>query len=105
VPFVEAGDVTAAEISGNYAVSVDVHVMESAQAACGGFGEDGVALFRVAADEWRAMPGETFRLRAVDVQATTVAFIVSTEDASAASVPSMEQVFQRAERIINSVEF
>jgi class 3 adenylate cyclase len=105
VRFLEVGEVEAAEISRTYAITVDATVDTGAQAACGGFGGDGVALFRVTNDVWSAMPGEMFRLSAVDVEATTVSFVISAEASPAASVSEIVQLFARAERILSSVQF
>ena len=99
------GETRAAEISGFYAISVDVTVDAGAQAACGGFGGEGITVFRVAEDTWQALPGEVFRLRAVDVESTTVAFLTTAEASPTTSVPALEQFFARAERIISSVDF
>ena len=103
--YLQLGEVKAAEIGGNYAVSVDVTVDPAAQAACGGFGGEGIAVFPVAEDVWRAMPGEVFRLQAVDVDATTISYIMSAEPAPAQSVEALEQFFERAQRIVQSIEF
>jgi hypothetical protein len=105
VPYLQVGEVRAAEISGSYAVTVDVTVDPGAQAACGGFGADGVAVFPVADDVWKAVPGEVFRLRAVDIEATTVSFVMSADSASDSPVVGTQEFFERAERIIQSVEF
>ena len=105
VPYLIVGETRAAEISGFYAISVDVTVDAGAQAACGGFGGEGITVFRVAEDTWQAMPGEVFRLRAVDVESTTVAFLTTAEASPTTSVPALEQFFARAERIISSVDF
>lgn len=105
VPFLQPAEVKAAEISGFYAISVDVTVDPGAQAACGGFGGEGVSVFRVTEDTWQAMPGEVFRLRAVDVESTTVGFISSIEGGPAESVIATQQFFGRADRIIASVRF
>jgi hypothetical protein len=51
------------------------------------------------------MPGEMFRLSAVDVEATTVSFVISAEASPAASVSEIVQLFARAERILSSVQF
>ena len=105
VPYLQLGEVRAAEISGFYAVTVDVTVDPGAQAACGGFGTEGVTLFPVADDVWNAVPGEAFRVRAVDIESTTVAFIMSVDSAPDSSVSGVDQFFTRAERIIQSVMF
>lgn len=105
VPFLQVGETQAAEISGNYAITVDVTVDPGAQAACGGFGEQGIALFPTAEDVWDAVPGEVFRLRAVDIEGTTIAFVMSAETAPAGSVSELHQFFARAERVIQNLRF
>ncbi len=103
--FLHPSEVTAAEIDGTFAQSMDITVDPGAQAACGGFGDEGVAIFPVAEDFWRAQTEEQFRLQAVDVDATTVSFIMSGETAPDQSVPALEQFYERAERVVQSVDF
>jgi class 3 adenylate cyclase len=105
VPYLQLSEVKAAEISRTYAISVDITVDPGAQAACGGFGTEGIAVFRVAEDVWNAVPGEIFRLRAVAIDGTVVAFLSSAESPADSTVPATEQFFARAERVIQSITF
>jgi class 3 adenylate cyclase len=105
VPHLQLSEVTAAEIGGNFAKSVDITIDPGAQAACGGFGGEGINVFPVADDVWRALPGEIFRLQATQVDATVISFITSAEPAPAQSVEALEAILERADRIVQSVEF
>jgi hypothetical protein len=105
VGHLQLGEVTAAEIGGNFAKSVDITIDPGAQAACGGFSGEGINVFPVADDVWRAFPGEIFRLQAVDVGATTISYIMSGPPSAADSVPAFEQFLEKAGRIVQSVRF
>ena len=105
VPYLQLGEVTAAEIGGNFAKSVDITIDPASQAACGSFSGEGINVFPVAEDVWRAMPGEIFRLQATEVDATVISFVTSADPAPAQSVDLLEAMLERADRIVQSVEF
>jgi len=105
VPYLQLGEVTAAEIGGNFAKSVDITIDPASQAACGSFGGEGINVFPVAEDVWRAMPGEVFRLQATEVDATVISFVTSADPAPAQSVELLEAMLERADRIVQSIEF
>lgn len=84
---------------------VDVTVDEAALAACGGLAGDDVAVFIVGTEEWRAAPGERFRIIAITVGEEPVTIAISTDWAQTSSVQELEDLYRQAQRIIDSVDF
>jgi class 3 adenylate cyclase len=105
VPYLQLGEVRAAEIGGNFAKSVDITIDPASQAACASFSGEGIRVFPVSQDVWRAMPGEIFRLQATEVDATVISFLTSADPAPAQSVDLLEAMLERADRIVQSIEF
>jgi len=105
VPFLEVGASSEVAVGGRSGLAVEFDVVEGAQAACGSFGGQGVALFPTGGETWDAQPGERVRVVAVDVAGDTVAFLMSIESSPAGSVSELVQFFELAGRVMQSVTF
>jgi class 3 adenylate cyclase len=93
-------------IGGAIGRQVDVTVLDSAQAACGGLaGGGGVAIFRAAGETWEAASGERFRLISLDVNRQAVTIIMSTDWTQTRSVQELEAVLALGQNVLNSVRF
>ncbi|MGZ8748652.1 MAG: hypothetical protein ACXWZ2_16980, partial [Mycobacterium sp.] len=81
--------------------------VDGAQAACGSLSGAGIAILTIGEEDWRAQPGERFRLVAVDVGDETVSFLQSVDVSSAGtgSVSELEQFLDVADRVVQSATF
>ncbi|MEO8273650.1 MAG: adenylate/guanylate cyclase domain-containing protein [Chloroflexota bacterium] len=85
---------------------IEVTVLDSALAACGGLAGGGdVAVFVVGGDVWQASAGERFRLVVVTVGTQAVTMVVSSDWPQIRSVQELEGVLNRGQRILDSVRF
>jgi class 3 adenylate cyclase len=84
--------------------SISFVVNSGAMAACGGFGPGDVGIFKIGTENWSASPGEFVTLRAIDVNGETVSMLLSGSDPSG-SVQSNQAFFDRADQIVQSLEF
>jgi class 3 adenylate cyclase len=98
-------DLESAQVGGYAAQQMDVTVSEGALAACGGLAGGGVALFGAGDEVWEASPGERFRLISVAVGDEAVTILVSTEWTPTQSVQEQEALRERAQQVLDSVEF
>jgi len=104
--FLEVGAAVPMEIGERDALSMDIHVVDGAQAACGSLSGAGVAVLTLGDEDWRAQPGERFRLVAVDVGDETVSFLQSVDSSLAAgSVAELQQFLEVADRVVQSATF
>ena len=100
--YVDAGDPGATTVGARAGFTLDLSITEGALAACGGFD---VALFPVADEHWRAVPKQPIRLVALDVDGTTVTFLMTQDDSTATIVPAFDAFVEDAQRVVDSVDF
>jgi class 3 adenylate cyclase len=105
IPYLTVGAVEETTVGGHEGYMVFVDVNEGALAACGSFGDGDIAVFPVGDETWRGWPGERVRLKAVDVDGATVAVLISAESAASSSVNELEQFFERADRLLETISF
>lgn len=105
IPHLSVGLRETITIGGHVGVAADVSISEAALAACGSFGLGEVTIFAVGTEAWRAQPGEQFRIKALDIDGTTVAIMLSTEAAAASSVSELERFFELAGRLVDRIAF
>jgi len=104
-PFLHVGETNNVNVGGQTGLSADIAVDPGAQAACGSLGQAGIAVFSLGGEFWSAQPGETVRVIALDTANGLIAFLVSSEEASATSVQALEDFFELADRIVASIRF
>jgi hypothetical protein len=79
------------------------------QAACGSLGGagsgSGISVFSLGGEFWSAQPGEIVRVVALDGADGLITMLISNTEASATSVQSLEDFFNLADRIVQSVRF
>jgi hypothetical protein len=104
-PFLHVGETSSVNVGGQTGLSADIAVDPGAQAACGSLGGSGIAVFSLGGEFWNAQPGETVRVIALDTANGLIAFLVSSEEASATSVQALDDFFELADRIVASIRF
>ena len=93
------------EVGGFPGQRVDVTVSDGVLAACGGMAGGEAAIFRAGDEVWSASPGERFRLISVVVGDQAVTIVMSTDWTQIPSVQELENLLERGQRVIDSVEF
>jgi class 3 adenylate cyclase len=95
-------------VGGVTALRSDITIDPGAQAACGGVagsGGSGISLLTLGGEVWAATPGEIVRVLALDTPGGLISILVSNSEASATSVQALEDFFNLADRIVESVRF
>jgi class 3 adenylate cyclase len=103
--FLHVQDPTAASIGGQGGLRSDITIDPGSQAACGGLGGSGVAVFSLGGEFWSAQPGEIVRVVALDTKEGLIAVLASSEKASATSVEALENFFNLVDRVVQSITF
>ena len=103
--FLHPSEQTATEIGGNYAESTDIAVDPVRPGSVRWVRRRRRAHLPSGGRRLARPDRGTIQLQAVDVDATTISFLMSGETAPNQSPPALEQFFERAERIVQSVEF
>jgi len=98
-------DPTTVRVGGYVGQQVDVTISEAALAACGGLAGGDVTLFLAGGESWRALPGERFRLIALDVKGQAVTIVLSTDWTVTPSVQELEALYDVGRRVLDSVRF
>lgn len=92
-------------VGGLPGTQVDVTVLESALAACGGLVGQDASVFIIGDETWGATPGERFRLVAVPVGGTPVTILTSLDWTETQSVQELEDMLGLGRRFMDSVQF
>jgi class 3 adenylate cyclase len=104
-PYLNVPEPTAVSVGGRSGLRSDILVDPGAMAACGSLGGSGVAVFSLGGEFWAAQPGEVARVIALDTEDGLITLLVSNAEASATSVNALEDFFNLADRIIESISF
>ncbi len=116
LPHLAVSEPTTVRVGGYVGQQLDVTVADSSLAACsgpvggggpllvaaGGLAGGDVPVFIAGGDEWRAVPGERFRLIVVDVNNQAVTIVISTDWTQMTSVQELERLNQVGQRVIDS---
>jgi hypothetical protein len=107
VVFLEVGPAQPIEIGEKSGFSMDIGVIDGAQAACGSLSGAGISVLSLGEDDWQAQPGEHFRIVALDVDDHVVSFLQSVDStiSTTGSVSELQQFLDVADRIVQSVRF
>ncbi|HYI21554.1 MAG TPA: adenylate/guanylate cyclase domain-containing protein [Candidatus Limnocylindrales bacterium] len=108
ISFLQVGAAEPITIGEREGFSMDVDVVDGAQAACGSVGGAGIPVMTIGDEAWAAQPGERFRLLAMDVGDETVTFLQSVDSTTFGngSVPfELDQFLTVADRIVQSTTF
>jgi class 3 adenylate cyclase len=92
-------------VGGFPAERVDVTVSDGVLAACGGVAVGEAAIFGAGGEVWGASPGERFTVISVDVGNQAVTIVLSTDWTQTPSVQELEDLLDRGQTVIDSVEF
>jgi class 3 adenylate cyclase len=108
-PYLHVAEPTTTAVGGQQALTADISLDPGAQAACGSLGGagsgSGISVFSLGGEFWSAQPGETVRVVALDSVDGLITMLVSNTEASATSVQSLEDFFNLADRIVQSLRF
>lgn len=105
LPHLSLSEATTVRVGGFVGTQLDVTVSEAALAACGGLAGGDLAVFLAGGEVWRAVPGERFRLIAVDVRGEAVTILMSTDWTEAPSVQELESLNQAGQLVLDSARF
>ena len=93
------------QVGGFPAERVDITVSDGVLAACGGVAVGEAAIFGAGGEIWGASPGERFTVISVDVGNQAVTIVLSTDWTQTPSVQELEDLLDRGQTVIESVEF
>jgi class 3 adenylate cyclase len=95
-------------VAGQPALVSDITIDPGAQAACGGIAGSGgsdIPVFTLGGELWGARPGETVRVVALDSGDGLIAILANNPEASATSVQALQDFFNLADKIVQSIRF
>ena len=92
-------------VGGLQGTQVDVTVLESALAACGGLVGQDASVFVIGDETWGATPTERFRLVAVQVGEAPVTILISLDWTQTQSIQELEDMMTLGRRFVESVQF